>query len=518
MAETTRPPALQSTADTTPYVPVSWTAAAAATVATVFVLTLIALGYYAFKERKPLIEDWMLVFPVAGFVLCFAAKRMIQNSEGTRTGMLYGVDLVTTAWWVSLLGGLGYVAYLFAIDFSIRNEAKAQVRDWADALKPQPDETGKKEFRPWLAFHRTLPPGARQGVSVTDEDTIRSRFRDELIAFEKTDLIRLAARNSGEGEFQFDLASGGMKEWSIRPGVIDCTVSATVTCPEGKFPVLVSLRGTEGVTGQEGGAGGARTGRQWTVMRPPSGGFIQQDQVTRTPYGWLVQALELDGGAFGAGFVTNLRAGPASHSYVYHGFIAPGGDQPGWGQVAVVPLLQLAFAAPLGMNPPRGVASYEDFRRSDLYRRPGGLQPSKAQIDLFARAWDAEGPKPAGTILKGPDGSVPDKEDEIRILPDAVEIHVPIELPVLEKGKRPAAARGRVIVRCTDPALLAELRQLKASANPETGSAVMPDELRRRTFPWRVARVESDMVTIEPAGPGGPGGGPGGGPRPAGGG
>src|SRR4051812_46102104 len=106
MSEPTRAPSLPSTADPTPYVPVSWVAALAATFAATFVVSLLFLGIYAFKERKPLLEPGLLVMPVIAFVLCFAARRMIQNSEGTRTGQLYGVDLVNGAWWLSLVLGL----------------------------------------------------------------------------------------------------------------------------------------------------------------------------------------------------------------------------------------------------------------------------------------------------------------------------------------------------------------------------------------------------------------------------
>src|SRR5438093_1247197 len=123
MAEPTPSPALASTADPTPYVPVSWLAVAAFSVAGLFVVTLLALGGFAFVNKKPLLMGELLVLPVIAIVLSFAARRAIRNSEGTRTGE----KLAANAWWLSVVFGLCYVAYLFAIDFAIRRDARGEV-------------------------------------------------------------------------------------------------------------------------------------------------------------------------------------------------------------------------------------------------------------------------------------------------------------------------------------------------------------------------------------------------------
>src|SRR5437763_9134248 len=57
----------------------------------------------------------------------------------------------------------------------------------------------------------------------------------------------------------------------------------------------------------------------------------------------------------------------------------------------------------------------------------------------------------------------------------------------------PGAARGRVVVVCTDPGVADELKRLRGEARPGEGTAAMPDELRRREFSWRVDRVETDV-------------------------
>jgi hypothetical protein len=253
MAEPMQSPSLPSTADTTPYVPVSWMAVAAIGVAAAFAVTLLALGVVAFTSKKPLLEDWLLAMPVIAIVLSFAARRVIRNSEGTRTGE----NLAIYAWWTALVLGLCYVAYLFAIDFAIRRDARGEIEKWM-ALVTRGDDDDL--FR---AFHRTLPPGGRQGINPDDKHQMQIRFRDELLVFRTCDLLKLAQRNKDEFEF-----TSGAVTWSYKPGMVDCLLHGTVKCPEGTFPVLIPLKGMEGVTGAEGG-GGRQSGS--SIRRGPRG-------------------------------------------------------------------------------------------------------------------------------------------------------------------------------------------------------------------------------------------------------
>ena len=498
MAEPTHSPSLPSTADAVPYVPVSWAAAAAATVAGVFFLALAAFGYFAFANKKPLLMEELLVLPAVAIVLSFAARRMIRNSEGTRTGLLYGTDLVNAAWWLALVLGLGYIAYLFAIDRAITRDARGEVDRWMGSIAKGTEEDTL------LAFHRTLPPGKRQSVSPNDKYQMRVLFRDDLLGFENSDLLRLAQRNRGA----FEYAPGGVT-WKYTPGTIDCTATGTATCPEGTFPVLVPLKGMEGVTGGEGGG----SGRHWMIVRPQGGGFIDQRAATRTEYGWLLLVLEVDGGAFGKGFVSHL-AGPGGRTYAYRGFVAPGGDRAGWGAVAMDPGAQFVFAIPAQAL---GDAGYADYMANQFYKLPGGGEPSPDQKSKFATAWAGQALRPAGDKLKDPTGAAIDKEDVIALTDTAIEVRVPVEIPLQNPGKI-QVARGRLVVACTDPAVVAELKALKASANPSQGSSSPPEEMVRRKAAWRVVRVESDLAPVDvapPGGAGGPGGpgGPGGRPR-----
>lgn len=530
-SEPTNAPSLPSTADATPYVPVSWMAVAAAVVAGTYVSCLLVFGYFAFVGKKPLLMVELLVLPAVALVLCFAARRMIRNSEGTRTGD----NLVNAAWWTSVILGLCYVAYLFAIGFAIRRDARGEVDKWMAQIKSGTDEDIGK------AFHRTLAPGQRQSVAATDLDGMKTAFRDELLAFSTGDLVRLAQRNRDQFKFEIEGVT-----WENRPGVVECRVTGTATCPEGTFPVLLPLRGLEGVTKSDApGAApaAAAAGRQWMIVRPPQGGFIDQARATRTGFGWLVAILESDGGLAGKAFLDYQGAGPVGREYAHQVFVSAGGDRTGFNTQTVAGLLRNSFgwwdgaAARLMLR--LGDAGYTDFVDNRFFKTTTGAEPSARDKRRFLEAWNGPGLRPAGDKLRDQAGNVPDKENVITFTGDAVEVRVPVEIPLLPQradgdlpvnpeDQRPGTARGRLVLTCADPHLLALVKRYRESANPATGTTDIPAELRaeldryknakdpnRLALPWRVVRIESDLksVVVLQQGKGGPPGGgmPGGG-------
>jgi hypothetical protein len=535
-SQPTNAPSLPSTADAVPYVPVSWAAAAAAWFAFKFVVTLLGFGYFAFVNKKPLLMEELLVLPAVAVVLSFAARRMIRNSEGTRTGVLswgggFRVDLVNFAWWTAVVVGLCYVAYLFAIDFAIRRDARAEVDRWVSQIKTGTDEEVGK------SFHRTLPPNERQSVAANDLDRLREAKRDELLAFTNSDLVRLARRTPDTFRFE----STGVT-WEYKPGVIECLVTGTATCAEGTFPLALRLRGFEGVTKGDGSAGaptgGGSAGRQWMIVRPPQGGFLDQSRSARTTYGWLVAILEGDGAFAGKAFLDYQGAGPVGREYAHRAFVTPGGDRGGPGEAAVHGVLRSvsgswsAAAARVALG--LGDADYAAFVDNRFFTGPG----DKAR---FLTSWNGPGLRPGGDRLRDQAGNAPDKEPNLVVTESAVELHLPIEVPLIplrpEAGKdvkpedtKPGTARGRLVLVCIDPPLIELVKKYRAEANPANGSLDIPADLRsqidgkyrdpknpnRLLIPWRVARVESDLkaVVIEQPKRDGPPGGPGGGRGP----
>jgi hypothetical protein len=470
MAEPSHPPTLPSTSDTTPYAPVSWLAVAGMMFTGVFVILLLFAGYSAFREKRPLLQPWLLALPVGAIIFSFAARRVIRNSEGTRTGELFGIDLPNSAWWVSLVLLLGYGAYLLAIDYAIRRDARTEVERWValviDDKLPQ-------------AFNRTLPPGGR-----LDEGRLLARHRDELLIFRQSDLVRIAVRNKGTTTF----TPGGMRDWQYRSTGIECVFTGTLKCPEGMFPAHVQLKGTEGVAGAEG----AGAGRQWQVV-PGSSGYIQWAGATRTRYGHYVTELEQRGTNFGNGFIRVLLDRPGAQYLAYKGYVEPDGDPATCFRMYDT---QHARAATLGamagvFGPPDDKQKeYVTKIRNQVFRLPGGAPPDEKQKDQFQQIWDRGGILPPGLRLRNSSDTTP----LINVTDTAVEVRVPIELMI--PGDELSAARGRLVVACTDKPVMDELKQLRAAADPDKPSD-KPDEFRDRTTNWRVVAIESDLVKVQ---------------------
>ena len=68
-------PVLGSTADQIPYVPVSWLAVGAATVAGLLAVLLLFLGINSFRWHRPLLQEELLMLAVLAMILSFAARR-----------------------------------------------------------------------------------------------------------------------------------------------------------------------------------------------------------------------------------------------------------------------------------------------------------------------------------------------------------------------------------------------------------------------------------------------------------
>jgi hypothetical protein len=455
--------------------------------AALFVGILLVAGYGAWSERRPLMMDWVLILPLAAIVLSFAARRVIRDAEGTRTGLLFGLDLPAAAWWTAVVGGLGYAAYFVAVDYSIRQDAKGEVVRWADA-------TLKGDLA--RAFHRTRDPNERASIGPDDRAALESRYRNEFTFFRQCDVVRVATRNPGACEF----VPGGMRDWKItKGGGIECVYRGAVRCPEGTFPMNVSLKGVEPT------AGDAPVGRQWQVTLTPAG-FVQQAEVRLTPYGWYVGALEKQGAAFARQFLAANRP-RAARPYAYLDY-SRHGDDPVFRPLSVAGELARAgvVGAPVATGWTPSPAFYEATARL-LFALPGGAAPSPDQAKTFAAVWSATGVEPAGVRLK----DSPDNQDLTTITDEAVEIRVPVELPLpAEPGREPAAARGRMVIACTDPPVLAELRRRRAEADPVNGTSAAPPTDSPPPSSWRLVRIESDLRPIplrQPGPPGTPGGG-----------
>jgi len=474
MAEPTPVPVLPSTADPIPYVPVSWMAVAAISVASLFLGFLVAFGISAFLAKKPLIQPELLVLPAVGIVLSFAARRVIRNAEGTRTGE----NLANSAWWICLVAGLGYAAYLLAIDFAIRRDARGTLDRWIEKVKAG-DEISLND-----AFLRTREPAQRGKIAPDDTPQIMGRFREDYLGFKQTELIRVALRNKGECE----IVPEGVKEWSYRAGGVDCAFQGTLRCPEGKFPFIVGLRGVDSLPGAE------TVGRQWWVMFAHQNGYVLRDQRSLTPYGWTMLGLEESGAFFGNQFLASLRAGHWSIPYSYQAMMKPntGAYFRAWEVAAVTTPARLAATGGLAATAPY-TSDFTAYSFPDhFYKAVGGGEPTPEQRAQFKAVWETTGLLPAGGRLK----NSADTHTLLTITDTSVEARVPCELPSPGQDTS-SAARGRLVLVSMEPNIVQELKQLRGEANPDTGTSTPPVSISRRDFRWRIVRLESDMAKVQ---------------------
>ena len=494
MADPNKIPALPSTVDKDPYVPLSWMAVAAATVSIAFFGLLVTLTIMSFWEHKPLLESKLLYFlPLIGVVLSFAARRMIRNSEGTRTGE----QLVNKAWWISVVGGLAYVAYMLAIDVAIRRDTESEVEQWVGLIiKDRADDPTHASLN--QAFISTLDPARRRNLSGSNSGRLEAAFRDNYLAFNQTDLVRMIARNGGDSEF----VRGGVRDWNRLPNGLECVVAGKLRCPEGEFALNLSLKGVDPEAGSES------VGREWIFMVPASGYFIP-DECTRTAYGWLLDSLEQSGLGFGSRFFKEFGFGPYFYSYAYHKLIGPESKRAFWAELGLNSPVRIAVAGGPMEIAPFVTPEYTKFFRDDFFKLPGGAEPSVEQKNLFKRSWETLGIATPGSRLK----NSPDKHSLMRITDTAIEVRLPGELPV--PGQEGKAARCKLVVVCNDPSVLAEVKRLRSEANPKESTLTPPMTLQNKDYQWRIARLETDMIPISSA-PSRTGGSPGGPPAGAG--
>jgi hypothetical protein len=463
-------PALGSTADLTPYVPVSWLAVAAAASAAALGILLFVLGALAWRSKRPLLETELLILAVVAVVMSFAARRVIRNSEGTRTGVLFGIDLPNFAWWGGLVFGLGFVSYLMAIEFSIQRDSKAEVQNWSEWVVKGDAESMNR------AFHRTQDPGQRKTVPPTDGEKLEARWGKEYIAFRQSDFRRLAERNPD----QTHLELGGLREWRYLPAGVECAYTATLTCPEGSFPILIPMRGMEG---------GADAGRQWQIMNYPTG-YIEKDRAKLTPYGWLVAEIGISGGIQARTIIT-----AATLSRELRASVLP---EYGERSPKIVELFKemsnesnAARAAAFGV--PAAVAyrprqELLDVSARMLFKLPGGAEPDPARLETFKKAWSESGIVKAGDRLR----ESTDTNDRITFTENSVLHRMPVEIPL----STTTAARGALVLECTDAAIVAELKKLRQSADPAAGTLTPERQLGARNIPWRLRGIESDLKPV----------------------
>lgn len=478
MADTAPAPRLTATGDPVGYAPYSITAILATILAGIFLLALLILGGAALVGGQQLVEPLLLVMPLAVLVLAFAARRQIANSEGTRVGL----NLCNFAWWVAVLGGCGYAAYLVGRMIGVQQDTKDALAVWMAKLqKADPIDTRNPDFH--QAYQMTIDTGRQKSLEAktTAEIELAQRgFHDDnpgsigITRFRQLDLVRVLQRNR---DFNPQFTFEGLQTWQQDQSGLRCKSAGTLRVPEGEFKLGFDMM------------------RQivdkptWRVVAP-AGGFVISAKLTK--YGQMLAEMEFVGrNLVQSSFLTTFTGLPQFRPRLPMAFSQPVGTKESL-QYYARANAECAALGILGTVRPEP-AGYETLIKSQFFApiiRADAAKDGDPRERFFA-AWSEGRIVPASIILN----ETPDQFPLTTITEKSVELRVPIEIQQPRMESSQAAARGAAILVCDDPEFLAKLNELRRAAATETPTDPGPPVSVTLSVPWKIVRITSDMKT-----------------------
>jgi hypothetical protein len=474
-------PRLSPSGDPVGYAPYSVTAILAAILAGIFLVAIVILGGAALIGGTQLVEPLLLILPAGVLVLAFAARRQIANSEGTRVG----VNLCNFAWWVAILGGSGYGAYLVGRMVGVQQDTKEALVQWMTTLqKADPIDPRNPDFH--RAFQMTIDTGRQKSLeakTVAEIELAQRGFSDDtpstigITRFRQIDLVRVLHRNRDYApQFTFD----GLQSWQQDQSGLRCKSTGTLRCPEGEFRLLFDMM-RQPVPGDR---------PAWRVVAPP-GGFVGSAKLTR--YGMQLEKMEY----YGRSLVTTAMLTTFAGLPHYRPQLIADFERPGEFVVALRYFSRrLAESAAVGVaasvrpEPP----GYETMIKSQFFAPIARADAAKDgdPRERFFAAWREGRIVPSGIILN----DTPDTYPILTVTEKMVELRVPVEIqsPRLESSQ--SAARGAVVLVCDDADYIAKLNELRRAAATETPIETPPPGAVSETVPWKLVRIVSDMKHV----------------------
>jgi hypothetical protein len=489
------------------YKPISGLAAAAAIVSAIFLVVVVFIAWFAQLKKRPALDIYPLFIAGLGLVLAIAGRAHIRRSEGTRAGL----KAVNAAWWISVIGGAAYAAYLLASVFALRQQSQKAALEWFDLLK-------QRKFN--HAFLMTLDPTRRQNVNPDNELEVEAQFGAiQLPGFRNSEVVRFFRRNGNEVEVE----SLGVGNWRQVQTGYQVETSFRLKCAEGIFDINLVMIGSEGAD---------VVGRDWHVAFTESGLVTQ----TRTSYGRLLFELAAEAHRFAEGWretvllkklpslayldtlpqVDRLPYQAIGQSLLPLCYQPPNpfdGLGPLSGPLGVFPADTFVLAAIQGAADKNGSPNFisSELIRRGVFQIDGGGPLTEDMKKRFHDTWRVAIITPAGSNrLQNSDTS-----PEFTLTATEILYTYPVEIGL--PGQPITFAKGRVILAATSPELVRRMNELKAQGKANPG---LPDAnpaadvlalLPARE--WRIVRIETNLEPLSAqqrpgGGPGGPGGGP----------
>ncbi|QEL17244.1 hypothetical protein [Limnoglobus roseus] len=480
-------PRLLTTNEPTGYAPYSVTAILALILTIVFMLTLGVLGILAFFSGQQLVEPLLLVLPAGVIVLAFAARRQIQNSEGTRAGLPF----CNFAWWVAVLGGCGYAAYLVGRLIGVQQDTKDALVVWMTTLeKVNPIDTRTVDFH--KAFQTTLDTGRQESVDVKpreagkpvdprDIEAVQKGFLEDtpgmigVVRFRQIDLLRILHRNH---EFQPKFTFDGLQSWQQDASGLRCKSAGTLVTPEGSYKLNFDMM-RQIPTGSR---------PVWRVVAPTQG-FVGGAKFTR--YGQQILEVEAAGRSLVYdALLTVFARAPQVRPMLLQEF-----NQPGFQHFDFLkPLSGRAALMGAGASLPQEPPGYETQIKSQFFVPLDRLDATRDgdPREKFFAAWREGRIVQPGAIL----AESPDQAPIMTVTEKSIELRVPVEIQLPRTEASQSAARGAVVIVCDDAAFLAKLNDLRKSAAVDPlADPVAPKG--DAAVPWKLRHIESDMHLVK---------------------
>jgi hypothetical protein len=257
----------------TGYRPISGLALAALAAAGVFAFGISLIGITAFfLGQSVFVGIWVVVFPIAGLALAVAAQRRIRRSDGA----LGGEGVAGWAWWLSVLFGLGFVAFYFGTYLAARRQAEDWNARWFKAVQ---------EDRLIDSFMMTLDPSHRKFYKPGDYASVFQRYglipmskggKPILIDYLHNDLVQLLREAGPDAQIR----SLGVRDWVRYQSGFRMTETYEIATPTATFELLLVTLGNEGKDFE---------GRQWRI----SAGESKVTALWLTQLGQAVDTLRL---------------------------------------------------------------------------------------------------------------------------------------------------------------------------------------------------------------------------------
>lgn len=454
------------------YQPVSGVAAAAIVVASIFLAIVLVTAVLAFWNKRPAMNDKLLYLAVLAIGLSIAARLHIRRSENTRTGL----KLASVAWWISVIGGVAFAAYIYGNIVALRQQSTNAASAWFELLK-----TGKHS----QAFLITQPPMARQGVNADSEAELDSRFgAGPLPGFRNSELVRFFQRNGEEVTSE----SLGMSNWEQVDGGFRVELSYRLRSGEGTFQINLNMMGLEGKN---------VAGREWQIGTA-EGSLIP---LTRTTYGRLVLELQDDAFRYANAWLDTARAGLLEDATV--STLTPNEQSAMLARIVAKRLMwfsgpPFAFAnvmPSIRKDPAVAETTFKDLSARDFFRFEGSPFLTEDKKKTFQQVWNIHLFHVAGRQRL----QNPDRAPQLTIASDRIEYALPVEIAL--PGVPTSFSRARLILVSDSPQLVEQVNDLrkKGKAQPDvadTAPQVLPN------FPapeWRVLRLESNLEALPAA-------------------